>query len=346
MVALEVIAATEPRATASAVVEGATTAVDLPSTSTLPEAVSVAASMPAAVRPWIVTTERAPAPASVAASAAVTLVASTVCSVSAVTSMLPASAVTPELPIDASTSSPTVLSASETATATPTTLIAAATDTIVASIVAVSSASTNTPCAARTPVESSTNALTSFAIVLRDVAPEPANANVVPAARAAAADDEWMPEVSCAETRMSPRSPRLPAPSPSARTWVSAFEIEASTALRIWLSASDTATAPAAPTGANENATAAAATSAWIVELSVAERTMPSASMPAPSPSMRALTTAALTFCAVEPAPAPVMPTRPVATAAAIASTSASITCSDSAVTVNIDPAEMPVSCV
>ena len=119
----------------------------------------------------------------------------------------------------------------------------------------------------------------------------------------------------------------------------------ACTVFWIWFSASETATATAKPAGASEAASEPAATSASMVETSLAQTVTVSAEMPVPrSPLTRARTLAALRLTAEAPEPAAVAakPRLPT-TAAEKASTMLSMFCSDLAVTSSLPPALMPV---
>src|SRR4051794_20061209 len=113
-----------------------------------------------------------------------------------------------------------------------------------------------------------------------------------------------------------------------ALTRVLAFWMDASTVFAMLLSAVATAIAIAAPLGAMLAATATEAVFAVIFEVSRAERRMLAAVIPVaavPSPSMVALTSAAILFEVVAPAPAALKPYSPPAIATDPATTSASI---------------------
>ena len=181
-------------------------------------------------------------------------------------------------------------------------------------------------------------------IVFLASAPEPANAGPNAMAAAAATEVELIVDPSSASTRMSPTVERTP-------NWpvgAAVLAMPACTVFSIALSASDTAMATAKPAGASDAASAPAATSALIVDLSLAQTVTASPTTPsAPSPSMRARTLTALLLSADEPAPAPVAPKpRLATTAAAIASTLESMSCSEVAVTSTLSAALMPVNCV
>ena len=257
--------------------------------------------------------------------------------------MSPPKAVTLEPPrTEASTLLDTVFSAIDTPTATPKPDKELA--TMVASIAAVSSASTNTRPWACTPWALSMKASAVLRMVLRASAPEPAKAGPMASADAEATEVELIVASSSASTRMSPSR----ACTARALPGCTVLAMPAWTVFWIWFSASDTATAAAKPTGASEMATAAAVMSASMLESSLAATRMVSAKMPSsPSPSMRARTLAALRLVAVAPAPAADKPKpRLAATAAATEMTSASMSCLDSAVTSSLPPAWMPESSV
>ena len=293
------------------------------------------------MRPPIVSTDSPPTPLAPTETATATLLLLTVAlpapstSVSsAVTSMSPPSAVTLEPPrTEASTLLDTVFSAIDTPRAKP--APAKALDTMVASMAAVSSASTKTSPEACTPLAPSMKASTVLRMVLRDSAPEPANDGPKATASAAATDFELMVASSSASTRMSP--------APACTDTVLAMP--ACTVFWIWFSASETATATAKPAGASEAAREPAATSASILDTSSAHTVTVSAVMPSPSsPSMRARTFAALRLTAEAPDPAAVAAKPKLPTMAAEkASTMLSMSCSDVAVTSSLPPAVMPV---
>src|SRR3954452_10644729 len=121
-----------------------------------------------------------------------------------------------------------------------------------------------------------------------------------------------------------------------------AFWIDASIVLAIELLAVATAIAIAAPSGAMDAATATDAVFAVIFDVSRADSRMLPAVIPVaavPSPSIVALTLAAIWFVVVAPAPAAAKPYRPPAIATEPATTRASIVWFDSAWSVSLPPA-------